>query len=163
MTVNNFTIVDINHDITEEQKQQVLALWVEHNALPAGVDPEKRVQQVAQMVYEPEGKLIGIYTCYRQLNPQIKKHFFYIRAFVSPEYRMSHASEDMFNRLVARKEKDFVDGRQAECIGMVAELENHGMQKQFNQAIWAVVPFVYIGDNELGSKVYVYYFAGATI
>jgi hypothetical protein len=43
------------------------------------------------------------------------------------------------------------------------ELENPGMRKYINTAIWQPVDFIYIGDNDRGVPVRVHYFPGACV
>jgi hypothetical protein len=47
--------------------------------------------------------------------------------------------------------------------GVCFELENEGMRKYINTAIWQPVDFIFVGDNERGVPVRVHYFPGARV
>ncbi|CAH0991322.1 hypothetical protein SIN8267_01425 [Sinobacterium norvegicum] len=158
-----YQIIDSRTGLTEQQQQQVLAMWQQGRALPSTVDAQQRLKQVAQLAYDGQGELAGIYTSYPQVNSQLGKSFYHIRSFVRPEHRLSYLSLKMFHKLLASLEQDFVTGKDQSCIGMIAEVENPGLKSHLNQAVWKPAPFVYIGDNAQQQKVYVYYFPGAVI
>jgi hypothetical protein len=65
----------------------------------------------------------------------------------------------MHNRdLLGRR---FRSGEDTRAGGIAFELQNEGMRKYLNMAIWQPADFIFVGDNARGEPVRVHYFPGA--
>jgi hypothetical protein len=60
-------------------------------------------------------------------------------------------------------ERRFQSGDDTRAGGVGFELQNKGMRKYLNTAIWQPVDFIFIGDSERGDPVRVHYFPGARV
>lgn len=66
----------------------VMTLWQEMNALPAGEKAEARIKQIAVLVYDDE-ILAGISSLDIQYFDQLRQKFAFVRELIRPEYRQN--------------------------------------------------------------------------
>ncbi len=146
-----------------ELTEEIVGFWLEHKALSAREAAVKRAPQVACLVRDGAGKLAGVSTVYQQQHPRFGVSFHYFRCFVAPEHRGANLASLLVVSVARYFEDRFKAGHDPNVIGVFMEVQNEGVQKQMNQAVWPIVAFTYTGKNQRGDQERVYYFEGARL
>ena len=137
-----------------------LALW--GRELPfADEELRRRIHEVLLVATTDGGELVGVSTAYLRQNEQLAMDLWYYRAFVGErapaEQRRRQPRPDR-----PRPPRAAVRQRQpTRAPGMVYEVENEGLKRHFDDALWLPTDFTFIGENERGDHVRVRYFPGA--
>ena len=84
----------------------------------------------------------------------------YFRTFVAAAQRHGHVATQLTFHNRDLLEQRFVSGEDTRAPGVAFELENEGMRRYYNRAVWLPADFVFIGDNQRGDPVRVHYFPG---
>lgn len=145
-----------------EVKEEIIRFWLSEQVL-SEEQANWRVNQVFLLARDPDTKIVGVNTVYKQYNKQLENLFYYYRTYVTPRARKLQMTAEML--LAARDylEARFIDKTDTKAIGMLLEIENEAIKKRLNEAIWPVSNFVYIGKNQRGDHLRVYYFKNALI
>ena len=107
------------------------------------------------------GDLVGVSSAYLQRNEQLGMDLWYYRAFVAREHRRSGMALSLAMTGRDYLTEQFTSGRDRRCAGMIFEVENDGLKRFFNGALWMPTGFTFIGENSRGDHVRVRYFPGA--
>jgi len=158
-----FTIHNVWQKVDPLLADEIANLWLEQKALADRRQAIERSQQVVFIARGEDNKIVGVCTAYKQLNQQIEHSFYYMRAFVHPDYRDSDIGRVFTRAIVAFFELQYVTGVNKEVIGVFMEIENRFFQHFRRDAILQEAGFVYIGKNERGAHLRVRYFEGAQI
>ena len=145
-----------------EVDEEIIRFWLSEKVL-SEQQARQRVKQVFFLARDPGKNIIGINTVYKQYNNQLENYFYYYRTYVTPRARKLQIVSEMLLQTKDYLESNFVDEVDTEAIGMMLEVENEEIKKRLNQAIWPVSNFVYIGKNQRGDHLRVYYFKNALI
>lgn len=140
--------------------EDVLALWGRELPL-ADEERGRRIHEVLLVATTDGGELVGVSSAYLQQNEQLAMDLWYYRAFVASGHRQSNVAVNL--ALIGRDhlEQRFVSGADPRAGGMVYEVENEGLKRHFDDALWLPTDFTFIGENERGDHVRVRYFPGA--
>jgi hypothetical protein len=138
----------------------VLALWAREGVVPAA-EAQRRVHEVHLVATERGEGVVGASSAYLQRNPQLRMDLWYYRAFVAEAHRMSNLAVVLAVKGRDLLEERFVTGEDRRGAGVAYEVENEGLKRYFNKALWMPTDFTFIGENERGSHVRVHYFPGA--
>lgn len=141
-------------------EQDVLDLWAREGVVPDD-EAQKRIHEVLLVATHESAALVGVSTAYLQLNPQLRMDLWYYRAFVAAAHRMSNVAVNLalFGR--DHLEQRYVSGEDRRAGGVVYEVENEGLKRYFDDALWLPTDFTFIGENRYGAHVRVRYFPGA--
>jgi hypothetical protein len=159
---SEYVIDNVWEDKTEDLQNEIIEFWVAHGALPREQAME-RVKQVFCVGRDSSGNIAGVATVYPQFNDRLENSFYYYRSFVAPDHRQVSLARNLLKFTRDDLNKAFVKGVNTRCIGMIVEVENKYLKKYHNDGVWPDVDFVYIGKNNRGDHVRVYYFEGARI
>jgi hypothetical protein len=139
MTLN---IETVWQKTTPALRQEITDFWEANRMLPAGTDARERATQAVQIVRSPEGAIAGLTTAdfvqFKQLNNNL---FYLFRMAVLPEFRVPGIESKLI-----------VDTR-----GILEAIANR------TWAVWPASKMVYIGSDNKGRHIRVYYFKGARI
>jgi hypothetical protein len=127
------------------------------------VEARRRVHETLNVVIDRDEGVIAVSTAYLQRNTQLRMDLWYFRSFVSAAHRNTHVATQLTFHNRDLLESRFVSGEDTRAGGIVFELENEGMRKYFNKAVWLPADFIFVGDNQLGFPVRVHYFPGARV
>jgi hypothetical protein len=141
----------------------ILALWAREGAVTPASEARRRVHEALNVVIEPDEGVVALSTAYVQRNAQLGMDLWYFRTFVASAHRNTHIATQLTMHNRDLLEQRFLSGEDTRAGGVCFELENKGMRKYINPAIWQPVDFIYIGDNERGVPVRVHYFPGARV
>ena len=138
----------------------VIDLWSRELPL-SEAERNRRVHEVLLVATTGGGELAGVSSAYLKRNDQLGMDLWYYRAFVPDRHRQSNVAVNL--ALIGRDhlEERFVSGRDPRAGGMIYEVENEGLKRHFDEALWLPTDFTFIGENERGDHVRVRYFPGA--
>ena len=145
-----------------EVANAILALWAREGVVPENV-AQRRVHETLNVVLDREEGVVALSTAYIERSAQLGLGLWYFRTFVSTPHRNTHIATQLTMHNRDLLESRFVSGEDTRASGVCFELENEGMRKYINMAIWQPVDFIFVGDNERGVPVRVHYFPGARV
>lgn len=148
--------------------EDVVAMWTGE----AGLEEEearRRLSELHLVAISSGGELAGMGTTYLQRNQQLRAQLWHYRAFVPAAHRRSALALWLARIGRDQLEEGFASGQDRRGIGVLYEVENAGLKRlgqgalaRFNaKAFWPGVGFTFVGENQRGDHVRVYYFPGA--
>jgi hypothetical protein len=138
--------------------KEILAMWSRENAVRPEAEAQRRVNEALNVVRDRDTGVVAVSTAFVKPNPQLGMDLWYFRTFVSSAHRNTHIATQLTMHNRDLLERRFQSGEDTRASGVAFELENPGMRKYINTAIWQPVDFIYIGDNDRGVPVRVHYF-----
>jgi hypothetical protein len=141
----------------------IVAMWARERAVQPAEEAQRRVHEAINVVIDREDGVVAVSTAFVRRNAQLDLNLWYFRTFVSSPHRNTHIATQLTMHNRDLLEQRFVSGDDTRAAGVAFELENPGMRKYINSAIWQPVDFIYIGDNDRGVPVRVHYFPGARV
>jgi hypothetical protein len=154
-----YRLENVWKDKPEALKDEIVRFWLAHQALPGEVQARQRVDQVIFVLRDQDNEIIGVNTAYPALNPYLGLKLFHYRVFVSPAYRnldlatkLTVTACDFFN-------ERFLAGKDLDIIGLFAVIESPLLHRAMSSAVWQD-RLIYIGKDERGNPLRVYYFDG---
>jgi hypothetical protein len=146
-----------------ETANQILALWAREAAVPNVEEARRRIHEALNVVIDRDEGVVALSTAYVRRSPQLGLDLWYFRTFVSAAHRNTHIATQLTMHNRDLLEQRFLSGEDTRAAGVAFELENPGMRKYINSAIWQPVDFIFVGDNERGVPIRVHYFPGARV
>jgi hypothetical protein len=146
-----------------EIANQILAMWARERAVLPEEEARRRVHEALNVVIDRDEGVVAVSTAYVQRNTKLDMNLWYFRTFVSSPHRNTHVSTQLTFKNRDLLEHRYVSGEDTRAGGIAFELENQGLRKYLNSAIWQPADFIYIGDTERGVPVRVHYFPGARV
>jgi hypothetical protein len=145
-----------------EAADGILAMWTREGVVREQ-EARRRVHEALNVVVDRDEGVIAVSTAYVRRNAQLLMDLWYFRTFVSTPHRNTHIATQltMHNRDLLQRR--FLSGDDTRAGGVCFELQNKGMRKYINPAIWQPVDFIFVGDNDRGDPVRVHYFPGARV
>jgi hypothetical protein len=140
----------------------VLRMWEREGAVPQE-EARRRVSEVKLVGIDPDGGVAGVSSLFIRHNPQLRMDLWYYRTYVARDHRHSGLAAQLIFRNCDLMDQRYVHGADRTAEGMVFELENEGMRKYFNKALWLPADFTFIGERENGAHVRVHWFPGAHV
>jgi hypothetical protein len=140
----------------------ILDLWAREGAVRTA-EAQRRVHETLNVVIERDEGVIALSTAYVQRSEQLGLDLWYFRTFVSTAHRNTHIATQLTMHNRDLLEQRFASGEDTRAAGVCFELQNEGMRKYLNMAIWQPVDFIFVGDNEDGVPIRVHYFPGARV
>lgn len=145
--------------------QEIVEFWQENKMLRPDISSEERARQVVLLVRsERERKIVGISTAmvlgFKHLNGNT---FFYYRSIILPNYRQPGLSTKL---IVVTRDYLELFNKEAmcgSCAGLLTFVENPRLQQTRREAIWSASKMVFMGVDQKGRHMRVYYFQGARI
>lgn len=142
---------------------KVAAFSVEQELYPDETTAHIHVRSTATVGLDVSGVVVGIATVEKVLVPQLDTHMWQYRTFIAKTHRQSHLASVMLLETRNFFEDMYVSAKNRECMGMYMEVDNEMLKRVRNHAIWPNSNFVYIGKNERGDHLRVYYFPDARL
>jgi hypothetical protein len=154
--------------VDEVTQDDVLALWEREGAV-SGEEARRRANEVFLVALERDEGLVGVSTAYIQRNPQLRMDLWHFRLFVAEAHRNSNLGAQLSLHARDLLQERYVSGEDTRAPGMLYELENPGLMRYLNSAMWMSEqgrsPEIsyFIGENEYGHHVRVRYFPGTMV
>jgi hypothetical protein len=141
-------------------ERDVLDLWEREGVfVPEG--PEKRLPEVL-LVGSREGELVGVSSTYLKRNRQLGMTLWHFRVFVAADHRGGNLAARLASGARDQVERRFTSGEDRRAQGMMFEVENEGLKRDMNRAVWRHTDFVFFGvRRDDGAHLRVFYFPGA--
>ena len=141
----------------------VLEIWRDYGGPVAG-RAEDRLRQLAFVVTDDEGQVVGMSTALKVYVRHLRNYFYAVRLMLVPGYRIPGLTSKLLvstrDLLESVHEQDIGNGA---AIGLITLVENERLKKYRNEAVWPASGMVYIGNSREGHPIRVYYFRGARI
>jgi hypothetical protein len=138
-------------------------MWARERAVVPEEEARRRVHEAINVVIDRDEGVVAVSTAYVQRNTKLDMNLWYFRTFVSSPHRNTHVSTQLTFKNRDLLEHRYTSGEDTRAGGIAFELENQGLRKYLNTAIWQPADFIYIGDTERGVPVRVHYFPGARV
>jgi hypothetical protein len=151
------------YDGSPEVAKEILAMWARESAVRPEAEARRRVNEAINVVRDRDAGVVAVSTAFVKRNLQLGMDLWYFRTFVSSAHRNTHIATQLTMHNRDLLEGRFQSGEDTRAAGVAFELENPGVRKYLNTAIWQPVDFIYIGDNDRGVPVRVHYFPGARV
>lgn len=137
--------------------QDVIALW-------AGVIPPeeaaRRVREVLMVATDGDGRLVGVCTAYLRHNARLHMDLWHFRTYVDPAHRTADLAREMARISREQLQERFTSGQDTRGAGVLYEIEAQVL-KDYDDAVWRATQTVFLGLNEFGAHLRVFYFPGA--
>ena len=144
--------------------EELTEFWLSQKALPSREAAAKRAPSVAIVAREKDGHIVGVSSVFPSRYKNLMNNMLYgYRSFVAPEWRRFLVGLVLAQHVTEHLESEYVSGRATECNGIVIVAENADLSRGWNLAIDPRLPYVFIGTNERGDYIRVYWFEGAEI
>jgi hypothetical protein len=140
----------------------ILGLWA-REGLVRDAEAQRRVHEALNVVIDRDEGLVALSTAYVARSAQLGMDLWYFRTLVATPHRNTHIATQLTMHNRDLLERRFVSGEDTRAGGVCFELQNEGMRKYLNTAIWQPVDFIFVGDNENDDPVRVHYFPGARV
>jgi hypothetical protein len=141
---------------------EVLAMWEREGAMPTDVG-RARIPEVLLVAVTEVGEIAGVCTTYLREVDQIRMDLWHTRIFIPKAHRATNLGLVLIERALRTHEERFASGEDSRGPGIAYVVENKGLRERFNQAFWLQPEATFIGENQVGHHVRVYYFPGATV
>ena len=148
----------------EATPDDVLSLWRREEAMP-DAEARRRIHEVKLVAIERTEGVVGVGSAYLQRNPQLRMDMWHGRIYVAEAHRKSNLAVSLELRGREFLEQLFLSGEDTRAPGVIIEVENEGLKRYFNKAVWTAgeVQATFIGENARGDHVRVNYFQGALV
>lgn len=140
-------------------QQDVLDLWQRNRVVPAE-EAARRVREVLLVATDAGGALVGVCTAYLKHNARLHMDLWHFRTFVDPAHRTADLARVMARISREQLQERFVSGEDTRGAGVLYEVEAQVL-KDNDRAVWRATQTVFLGVNELGAHLRVFYFPGA--
>jgi hypothetical protein len=161
--IKGYDITNVWIQKTPELAKEIINFWIKEKALPSVEAAQKRVEQVILIARDNSGNITAVSSVYEKFNIQLENFFYYYRTFVSQSMRKSRLGITMLLEMRDYLETAYINRKKTRAIGIILEIENNALQAYKNEAVWPETKFVFIGKNDKGAHVRLYYFKDAKI
>lgn len=145
-------------------REEITDFWRVNRMLPPGTDAGERAAQAVLVARNEDRMIAGLTTAdfvqFKQLNNNL---FYLFRMAVLPPFRAPGIESKMIVDTRDILEADAAKATVNKCIGMLTFVENPQVIANRNWAVWPASKMVYIGSDQKGRHIRVYYFKGARI
>ena len=142
--------------------EDVLALWAKEGVV-ADAAARRRIDQVELVAIAGDNEIAGVSSVYLDRSPRLRMDMWHYRTFIASGYRHGSLAAQLLFQNRERLERRFVSGEDTRAPGMIFELQNEGLMRTLNTAVWPRSGFTFIGDTPHGAHVRVRYFEGARV
>ena len=156
-------IVPAWKQVTPELADELVAFWLENQALGDEASARQRTEQAICIARDENGKLQGVSTGVIRVLPRLRQPMYYYRQFFARSLRGKH-QELPFYRHCKQVLQDYnADLPVAESLGILLEIENSKIAAAYKRAIEPGFDAVFIGYSPRGLELRVSYFENAVL
>lgn len=161
-SVTDYSFHLIQGPISSEIGSEVIKLWTESAGLSAGIAAQ-RLKELALILKDKSGKIIGVSTAVKTYFPQIHNYVYAYRYFIHPEFRAPALDTQMIVRTKNHLQEVSKGETANKCVGIMVIVQNEIIKSQWTQAVWLDADMIYVGNTAEGHHIRVGYFKGARI
>ncbi|MEM6644302.1 MAG: hypothetical protein AAF616_15090 [Bacteroidota bacterium] len=155
----NLEIEKVLGEKSDELLFQIAKIWSQTGALPKHIDPIDRAKEAVLIAREEDKRIIGVTTSRIVEYAQLKNHFFMIRGFIVPQFRIPGLFMKMIKQTMCDLESYSLTLREpVKPIGILAEVENAKLKSARLTRLASGLTLQ--GFSSKGNPIYVYYFQG---
>jgi hypothetical protein len=140
--------------------RDVVALWTGEGGLAVD-EAERRVAEVLLVGTDAAGNLAAVCTTYLQHSDQLRTEMWYLRVFVAAAHRRTGLALELALTARDHLSRRFTKGEDRRAPGILFQIESPILKRFFPDAVWPRTQFTFIGENDRGHHIRVYYFPGA--
>ena len=156
-------IVPVWKQVTPELADELVAFWLENQALGDEASARQRTEQAICVARDENGKLQGVSTGVIRVLPRLRQPMYYYRQFFARSLRGQH-QELAFYRRAKQILQDYNAGLdKAESLGILLEVENAKIAAAYKRAHEPGFEATFIGYSPRGLQLRVSYFDAAVL
>ena len=156
-------IVPAWKQVTPELADELVAFWLENQALGDEASARQRTEQAICIARDENGKLQGVSTGVIRVLPRLRQPMYYYRQFFARSLRGQH-QELAFYRRAKQILQDYNAGLdKAESLGILLEVENAKIAAAYKRAHEPGFDATFIGYSPRGLQLRVSYFEDAVL
>ena len=147
-------------DQADVSEDDVLELWRREEVIPAD-EARKRVHEVHLIALHSDDGLVGLSSAYLRRSQQLHLDLWYYRAYVSAAHRRSNVAVNLAVSGRDHLQERFLSGHDVRGQGIVYVVENEGLKRHFDQALWIPAGVTFVGVTAQEDHIRVRDFPGA--
>jgi len=155
--------VELVWNALNEAQIQQLAAFLNANALKDPARALARAHQVAALAYDPDGNIVAELSARPRLIKQLLNRFWDIAAYTHPEHRSHNLAGHLIVAARDFFEARFKTGHDVDIIGTSITMQTPIYKQVRTAAVTENSGAMFIGRNQRGDDVRVYYFENALI
>ncbi|PIE69980.1 MAG: hypothetical protein CSA22_10385 [Deltaproteobacteria bacterium] len=158
-----YTLENVWQTLTPEQQADVIDFWERTGLLPKAADATERSRQVVFIVRDHRRQIVGVCSVYRQFVRRLTSQMLMFRTLIDKPFRRSGIGLELLKKTRDFFNARFIDGTDTDCIGLMVILENRQLNAVVRRAVCPRTGFIFIGLNDRGQQMRVFYFDNAKI
>lgn len=139
----------------------VLRFWEREGAV-TGREAQRRLSEVLLVATAADGSIAGVASTYLEHSARLAMDMWHFRVYVAPDHRQSNLAAQLAVRGRDVLEHRYVSGQDGRAPGIVYEVES-AVLKELTLATWRQTQFAFLGEDERGAHLRVWYFPGALV
>ena len=153
----------VDGDLTEDQQEKLIALWLDAGVLPNRDACLARIPQVAALAYNADS-IVGVGSVFPVLVPQLRAELLGYRSFISTEVRGSQTATELLNVIFEDRNRRFANSdHSSQLPGIAYSLQNAQLNASIVDLISPRSGFILAGFDKEGRQIRVRYFDGAKV
>ena len=149
--------------VTPALVEELARFWLQHNAIGDADKAALRARQAVLVARDVDGNLCGVATAVLRVLPRLRQPLYYYRQFFAPQLRGRYQVLTFFRRAKQVLQAYNAALPRAESLGLLMEIENPQLARQFNRAHMPQTQATFIGYSPAGLQLRVSYFDGAEL
>ena len=156
-------VLPVWRQVTPALVEELTRFWLQHNAIANAEKAALRAQQAVLVARDADGNLCGVATAVPRVLPRLRQPLYYYRQFFAPKLRGRYQVLTFFRRAKQVLQAYNAALPRAESLGLLMEIENPQLARQFNRADMPQTQATFIGYSPAGLQLRVSYFDGARL
>ena len=156
-------VIAVWRQVTPALAEELTRFWLQHNAIANAEMAALRSQQAVLVARDADGSLCGVATAVLRVLPRLRQPLYYYRQFFAPQLRGRYQVLTFFRRAKEVLQAYNATLPRAESLGLLMEIENPELAKQFRRAHMQHTQATFIGYSPAGLQLRVSYFDDAEL
>ena len=163
MSQRAITVESVWQRVTPALVEELTRFWLTHEAVADAERAAERAQQAVIVARDADGALCGVATAVVRVLPRLRQPMYYYRQFFAPGLRGRYQVLTFFLRAKRVLQAHNAGLPRPESLGLLLEIENPGLAKQFRRAHMTHTQATFIGYSPRGLQLRVSYFENAML
>ncbi|WP_248746859.1 MULTISPECIES: hypothetical protein [unclassified Pseudomonas] len=148
----NHRIVWVWGQVTAQMRSELIAFWGETGAIPDPAEAWRRTFEVACVVLDPEGRIVGVSSVYCA-SPGAGALYWFYRTFIREDHREVGLAPRLFTHTYEQLALAYAGDAQAP-VGMMIIVENPKLETAAGIRVIQRAGFQHLGIDESGQSVW---------